>query len=128
MKVKITLIVAQQNPQVSVQSNDFLKILVDISNNLPSVYMSTKNEKQTLQELYEKHLNVSFDWATIHLLDFRRINIDLCEVLYGCKMMNILGAENPNYGKFISQNSNLELESYYERILSERIRPGFIFT
>ena len=128
MKLRITLIVAQQNPHVSIQSDDFLKILVDNNMNLPSVFMSTKDEKQTLQELYEQYMHVSFDWATINLLDFRRKSTNECEVIYGCKMLNIIGAENHSKGKFVSQNCNIGLGTYYEELLSRRIRPGFLFT
>jgi hypothetical protein len=126
MKTKISLIVAQYNKQLSPDNDNFFRFLVDDSKNIPGEYLSTKNEKETLQNLFDNHLNIYFDWATVSLLDFRKHLLNECEVVYCCKLFDIMGAEKR--GKFVSQNSNIDLDPYYERLLSQRVRPGGYWT
>lgn len=120
MKTRLSLIVAQFNKHQAYDSDEYFKFLVDNSSNIPGVYLSTKDEKETLKELFEKFLNISYDWAEIKLLDFRKHMATECEVVYYCKLFNILNANKT--GKFVSQNSNLPLDEYYEQLLAKRVR------
>jgi hypothetical protein len=126
MLVRLTTIICQNDHTKPVDSDDYFKILLDMDHNLPSCLISTKDEKQTLKSLYEEYLNVPFDWLNISLLDFRKKTFNECEVIYGCKMPPIMNAAKK--GKFISQNSNIYLDNFYERLISSRSRPGFYWS
>jgi len=120
MRTKISLLVSMFRKDAPIDSDHFFKFLVDDKNKIPSIYISTKDEKETLTELFEKHLTIYFDWATIKLIDFRKSGPTECEAIYSCKLFDIMGVEKN--GKFVSQNSDIKLDKYYEQILSERIR------
>ena len=124
MKTKISLVVAQYNRGVHFSDDNYFRFLVDDASNIPGKYLSTKNEKETLKELFEEHLDLYFDWANIQLLDFRKHMINECEVVYCCKFFNIHGANKK--GRFVTPKSNINLEPYYEELFARRVRPGFI--
>lgn len=122
MKTKLSLIVAQYNKQLNFSDDNFFKFLVDDGYNIPGIYLSAKNEKETLKELFETYLHIQFDWANVFLLDFRKHMLTECEVIYCCKLFNILGAEKK--GKFISHNHKINLDPYYEDLLGKKVRPA----
>jgi hypothetical protein len=62
MKTKISLVVAQYNRGVHFSDDNYFSFLVDDASNIPGKYLSTKNEKETLKELFEEHLDIYFDW------------------------------------------------------------------
>lgn len=124
MKTRVTLIVGQFNRFLQYSHDDYFKVLLSDSNDIPSKYLSTKNERETLKELWEEYLEIYFDWANINLIDFRKYMIDECEAIYCCKLFHIFGANHK--GKFVSHNSSIKLEPYYEELLAKRIRSGII--
>jgi|DEB0MinimDraft_10_1074344.scaffolds.fasta_scaffold238832_2 hypothetical protein len=123
MKTRLTLIVGQYNKFLSYSDDNYFKVLLDGSQDLPKRYLSTKNEKETLKELWEEYLEIYFDWANINLIDFRKYMINECEAIYCCKLFHIFGATKK--GKFVSHNSNIRLDPYHEELLAKRVRPGF---
>lgn len=126
MKVRMTIIVGQHDRTKRFDDDDFFKFLVTDSYCLPSCYISTKDEKETLKELHEKYLNVFFDWVNVNLIAFRKIRVDECEVIYSYSIPPMLNAEKS--GKFISQNQKIDLDKFYGEILSTRSRPGFFWS
>lgn len=126
MIVRLTLIACQNDHTKNFDSDDYFKLLVNNDYELPSCLISSKDEKQTLKNLYEDYLNVAFDWVNISLLDFRKKSLNECEVVYGCKMPVIINAAKK--GMFISHNQKIHLDNFYEQILSSRTRSGFYWS
>ena len=120
MKTRLTLLVAVQNIQANIESEDFFRFLVTDSNSLPYKHLSAKKEDETLKELFNEYVNVYFDWANFELEDFRKIFVDECEVVYSCKLPPMFGIEKN--GKFVSHKDNIDLEDFYGRILSRKFR------
>lgn len=124
MKTRLSLIVAQFNKNVNFSDDNYFKFLVTDGFNIPFKYLSTKNEKETLKELFEEYLDLYFEWTKIQLLDFRKHMVNECEAIYGLRLFNMQGLEKK--GRFISQNYHVKLEPYYEELLARRVRPGII--
>jgi hypothetical protein len=120
MKVALTLIVVQQNPNVQYSHDDFFKFLLTEDGQFPSKYISTKDITDTARDLFSEYVSVYFDWTSIELMDFRKVNTTDCEVVYAIKLPNLLGIEKR--GKFVSHNNKPNFESFYGRILSRKFR------
>ena len=123
MKVKLTLIVSQQDINLDFENDNYFKFFVTDNGSFPSKYISTKDEMETLKELFNQHFNIYFDWATINLADFRKFSIDTCEVLYVCKVKTTMLGINKN-GKFTSLNhaDHQKIEEFYGRTLQREFR------
>ena len=124
MKIKITFIVTQHNPQLSPMDDNYFKFFLDDSQEFPSCYISTQDEYDTLKALSDKYFNVDFEWFQKELYGFRRIDLNECEVIYTAFMPEILGSLKS--GQFYSDNqaiqANIGLDLYYEEFLSKRGR------
>jgi len=124
MKIKITLIVSKTQKRVSFSHPQFFQIYLTDDNQFPCGYMTTKDEKQTLSDLFSKHFHIDFDWMVIELSGFRKVGDGEVEVTYISYMSEILGANKS--GDFFSsadiKSQNIEIDSYYEKLLSERTR------
>ena len=124
MKARVTLIVGQFNKFLQYSHDDYFKVLLTDSKNIPFKYLSNKDEKETLKELWEEYLDIYFEWANISLIDFRKYMINECEAIYCCKLFHMHGGIKK--GRFVSHNEeNLGLGNYYEELLAKRIRTGF---
>ena len=82
MKVRITFIVLKKDNNISPLREEHLKVYLDDDNSFPFRYISTKNERQTLKEISEKHLNLDFEWIKKELFSFEVLNNEECEVVY----------------------------------------------
>ena len=122
MRVRATLIVAQQDLRSSWQSDDYFRFFLTEDYRFPSSFISTKSENDTVKDLFEKYFNVYFDWANVQLSDFRRVSIEDCEVLYSCKIPAMLGVEKS--GKFIpiSKKDEIDIEEFYGRTIQRLFR------
>lgn len=122
MRIRATLIVAQQDLKSSWQSDDYFRFFLTEDDRFPSSLISTKSENDTVKGLFEKYFNVYFDWANVQLSDFRRISIEDCEVLYSCKIPAMLGVEKS--GKFIpiSKKDEIDIEEFYGRTIQRLFR------
>lgn len=120
MKVKITLLIIRQDIKLPFEHDKFFEFLVDDNLEFPSTYISTKDEVATLKELFENHLNICFEWCHFEISDFRKSDINECEIIYSIKLPSMLNIEKR--GKFISHNNKLELDKFYEKILSRKRR------
>ena len=120
MKVVLTLIVIQQNRNVQYSHDDFFKFLLTDDDRFPCKYISTKDIEETAKELFSEYVNVYFDWTTLELMDFRKLDTTTCEIVYSIKLPNLLGIEKR--GKFVSHNHKANIESFYGRILSRKFR------
>lgn len=126
MKIKLTFIVAQSVKTVNFIDPRYFKIFFTDEYKIPSGYMSTKNESDTLREISDKYFNTDFDWMHKQIAGFKRINDKECEVVYITYVPEILGSNKSGF--FLSSHElekyNIELDSYYEELLSQRSR-GF---
>lgn len=120
MKVKLTLLAIRQDIKVPFEHDNFFEFLVNENSEFPNCYISTKDEITTLKELFEEYLKICFEWCNFEISDFRKSKIDECEIVYVIKLPSMLNIEKR--GKFISHNNKLELDKFYERILSRKRR------
>ena len=124
MKIRMTFIVTQHNPQLSPTDDDYFKFFLSDNQEFPSCYMSTHDEYDTLKALSGKYFHVDFEWFQKELYGFRRVDLNDCEVVYTAFMPEILGSLKS--GRFYSDNqaiqSNIELDPYYEEFLLKRGR------
>lgn len=122
MRVRATLIVAQQDLKAGWQSDEYFKFFLTEEHYFPSSLISTKSENDTVRELFEKYLHIHFDWANIALSDFRTISIEDCEVLYSCKIPAMIGVEKN--GRFVSINKKdeIHIEEFYGRTIQRLFR------
>ena len=85
-------------------------------------YMSTKNEKDTVDDIISKYLHVEPDWLNRNVSGFRKLDNSTAEVVYTIMMPEILGAEKS--GGFFSykelERLDNQIDEYYEQLLSRR--------
>ena len=85
-------------------------------------YMSTKNEKDTVDDIISKYLHVEPDWLNRNVSGFRKLDNSTAEVVYTIMMPEILGAEKS--GGFFSykelERLDKQIDEYYEQLLSRR--------
>jgi len=124
MKIKITLIVSKIQKGVPFNHPQFFQIYLTDDNQFPRGYMSTKDVNQTLSDLFSKHFHIDFDWMVTKLSGFRKIDDGEVEVTYVSYMSEVLGSNKS--GDFFSsediKSRNIEIDPYYEKLLSERSR------
>lgn len=120
MKVKVTLIIIKQDIKCQFEHDDFFTFLINENNSIPSCYISTKDEVETIKNLFECYTKVCFEWCNIELCDFRKVKLDECEVVYSIKLPLINNIEK--LGKFISHNKYKTEDKFYERILARKRR------
>jgi hypothetical protein len=120
MKTRLTLIIINQDITKPFDSDDYFKFFLTKDLMFPSQYISTKDEKAVQKELFEKYIAIPYEWANLDLCDFRKRTVDECEVVYSCKINNILDVEKN--GRFVSLNEKISIDDFYGRILSTRFR------
>lgn len=125
MKVKTTLLIAQVSKNRHVLDDEYFKIYM--RNGLfPSRFITTKDEKETLKEMYVQCLNIDFNWLKIDLGDFRVHTNEnderIAEVVYITYIPEILGCVKS--GNFLSEKQiteeNIHIEEFYERIFERK--------
>jgi len=124
MKIRITLIVAKNQKNVPFNHPQFFQIYLTDNQQFPRGYMTTKDENQTLSDLFGKHFHLDFDWMLTELAGFRKTDDGEVEVTYISYMSEVLGSNKS--GNFFSsediRSQNIEIDAYYEKLLSERSR------
>ncbi len=124
MKVKITFIILKIDKNVSITSDSHLKVYLDDDYEFPSKYISTKNEYETLKELWDCYLSVDFNWIKKDLFSFEVLNNQECEVLYIACLPQINEAERSGSFYTLPELSDIgiELRPNYERAIFKRGR------
>lgn len=124
MKIKATIIVVRCK-NLNAQVPD-IEILTS-KGKLPSKYISCPDEKRTIQELWEKHLNLDFRFCKKELQDFRVVNINEAEVVYICYTPYVGGMlKSGNFYKETSlKEKGIKLDEFYESAISRRSRSTF---
>ena len=124
MKIRITLIVAKSQKNLPFNHPQFFQIYLTDNRQFPRGYMTTKDENQTLSDLFGKYFHLDFDWMLTGLAGFRKTNDGEVEVTYVSHMSEVLGSNKS--GSFFSsediRSQNIEMDTYYEKLLSERSR------
>jgi hypothetical protein len=119
MKVKITLLVIVHDIKIDYNHDDFFKILIIGDDDIfPNRHVGTCEIEETLNEIFNKYLNVQYGWKDVTLEDFRKISTNECEVLYSIKFPNITNIQK--LGVFAPYRNQMELDDFYERILKKR--------
>lgn len=125
MKIKTTLLIAQISKNKHVLDDEYFKIYL-LNKSFPSRFITTKNETETLKELYEPCLNIDFAWLKMDIGDFRictnNNNERIGEVVYITYIPEILGCIKT--GGFFSEKQikeeNIQIEDFYERIFARK--------
>tara|TARA_Y100000310_G_scaffold342927_1_gene448275 strand:- start:803 stop:1192 length:390 start_codon:yes stop_codon:yes gene_type:complete len=124
MKIKITFIVGQCRKDLPVNHPKYFQVYLTDEHEFPYSYMSTKDEYDTLKDISDKHFQVNFDWLPKELAGFRRLSQNEVEVTYMAHMPEVSGIHKT--GDFVSEEVieafNIELDPYYEELLSRRSR------
>lgn len=129
MKIKVTIILVRCK-NLSAQMPT-LEILIDKNKyntgTLPSRYIACPDEKRTIQDLWEKHLNLDFRFCKKELQDFRVLNINEAEVVYICYTPYVGGMLKS--GKFYKEatleEEGINLDEFYKSAISRRSRSTF---
>ena len=102
----------------------FFQIYLTNNQQFPYGYMTTKDENETLSGLFGKYFHLDFDWMLTDLLGFRKTDDGEVEVTYMSQMSEVLGSNKS--GSFFSsediKSQNIEIDTYYEKLLSARSR------
>jgi hypothetical protein len=126
MKVRITFIVLKKDNNISPLREEHLKVYLDDDNSFPFRYISTKNERQTLKEISEKHLNLDFEWIKKELFSFEVLNNEECEVVYLACIPQVNEVEKIGSFYTLSQLSDIgiDLNKNYEKAIFKRGRSA----
>ena len=126
MKVKITYIILKKDKNINMANENHIKVYLDDNYQLPSRYISTKNEHESLREISNQHLYVDFDWIKKDLFSFEVLNNQECEVLYVAVLPQITDAEK--VGSFYNPKElfdmDIKLKPNYEKAIFQRGRSG----
>ena len=124
MKIKTTIIVVRCK-NIGAQIPD-IEILID-NGKLPSKYISCPDSKKTIQDIWEKYLNLDFRFCKKELQDFRVVDINLAEVVYICYTPYVGGMlKSGNFYKEVNfKKEGIKLDEFYESAISRRSRSTF---
>ena len=122
MKIKITLLITKVVKDLPISDPRRIQMYLDDDMQLSQGYMSTKNEKDTVDDIISKYLHVEPDWLNRNVSGFRKLDNSTAEVVYTIMMPEILGAEKS--GGFFSykelERLDNQIDEYYEQLLSRR--------
>ena len=120
MKNKLTLIAIQLNKSLGYTDSDYMKVFFTSQNELPSIIISTKDEKDSLKDLFSRYFNVDYKWFEKEIYDFRIVNNDeerIAETVYITYTPEVISMEAD--GRFLTfqqmYDKNIKLENFYER-------------
>jgi hypothetical protein len=119
MKVKLSLIVTSHNNNFGILDPRRVKVLLSEESSIPSKYISTKDEDDTLRSLCEEYLNYHYDWLVKDLTAFRVLSPSEAEVVY---LTTVPAMQDCNKtGTFYSakQLEEVEIDSYYVQLISK---------
>ena len=118
MKVKITLLVIIHNIEFQYDQDEFFRVLIAGEDFFPSVYAGTCEIEETLNNLFDKYLNVQYGWKEVVIEDVRKTSINECEILYSIKIPDIKNAQKT--GVFSPYKNDMEIDDFYGRVLKRR--------
>lgn len=122
MKIKITLLITKVVKDLPISDPRRIQMYLDDDMQLSQGYMSTKNEKDTVDDIISKYLHLEPDWLNRNVSGFRKLDNSTAEVVYTIMMPEILGAEKS--GGFFSykelERLDKQIDEYYEQLLSRR--------
>jgi len=120
MKNKLTLIAIQLNKSLGYADSDYMRVFFTSQNELPTITISTKDEKDSLKDLFSRYFNVDYKWFEKEIYDFRIVNNDeerIAETVYITYTPEVISMEAD--GKFLTfqqmYDKNIKLENFYER-------------
>ena len=120
MKNRITLLVLERNIHIDFNSDNFCKLLVvDNENNPPSKYICKKNVEDTLIDLVNEYLNVTYEWLNITIEGFRKNSTNECEAVY-CAVIPEIFESSKATAFFTSTNKLQGIEDFYGQIISKK--------
>jgi hypothetical protein len=111
-------------------SEDYTKVFFTEDNEIPYIIASTKDEKETLKDLFSRYFKVDYNWFEKQLFDFRLVNNNgniIAETVYITHTPEVIDAEkNGSFLKFSQiHERQIELEPFYERAITGVGRSTF---
>jgi len=130
MKVKLSLVAIQYSNHKNYVSEDYTKVFFTEDNEIPYIIASTKDEKETLKDLFSRYFKVDYNWFEKQLFDFRLVNNNgniIAETVYITHTPEVIDAEkNGSFLKFSQiHERQIELEPFYERAITGVGRSTF---
>lgn len=130
MKVKLSLVAIQYSNHKNYVSDDYTKVFFTEDNEIPYIIASTKDEKETLKDLFSRYFKVDYNWFEKQLFDFRLVNNNgniIAETVYITHTPEVIDAEkNGSFLKFSQiHERQIELEPFYERAITGVGRSTF---
>lgn len=119
LSAKISLVIAFADKNYQQTNPEYYKILLDNNKKIISekIMIYSPSIELMLKQIYEKYMNISYDWPLKYLADVRKVN-DEIEIVYGIKMGYINGCIKDGQLVNIREYQNLNIESYYDGIIS----------
>ena len=124
MKIKLTFILGKCLKELPVNHPLYFQIYLTEDQQFPCGYMSTKDEYETLKEISDQHFNIDFDWLPKELAGFRRLGQNEVEITYMAHLPEIsrIHKSGSFYSEEVLDTMKIELDPYYEKLLSRRGR------
>lgn len=120
MKIKITLLIAKIVKNLPLSDPRRLQLYLCDSMKLPQGHMSTRDEKETINNIVSKYFYVDPSWLNINLAAFRKLSDSESEVTYTIIIPDMSGISKSGY--FFSYKDlkrlDAEIDEYYEPVLS----------
>ena len=122
MKIKVTLLIGKTVKTLHISDPRYFQLYLCDDMSLPQGYMSTKDDKETVNDIISKYFHIDPTWLNVEVTGFRRVNNSDAEVVYTIIMPEVSGSNKS--GNFFPyreiQRLDIEIDEYYEPLISRR--------
>ena len=122
MKVKATLLIGKIIKTLHISDPKYFQLYLCDDMSFPQGYMSTKDDKETVNDIISKYFHIDPTWLNVEVTGFRKTDNSKAEVVYTIIMPEVSGVNKS--GSFFSyeeiQKLDIEIDEYYEPLISRR--------
>jgi hypothetical protein len=122
MKVKATLLIGKIVKTLHISDPRYFQLYLCDEMTFPHAYISTKDEKETVNNIISKYFHIDPSWLNVEVTGFRKTDSSEAEVVYTIIMPEVSGCNKS--GNFFSykeiQKLDIEIDKYYEPLISRR--------
>ena len=122
MKIRLTLLFTEYNRSISMMDHNHIKLFLNNDLELPYRYITTKNPRETLNQICYDNFRFDPPWLNANISDFRRTADLEYEVVYSASRPIITNSNKVGDFYTMDELSSLEkkIGSYYEQILRSK--------
>ena len=122
MKIKVTLLIGKTVKTLHISDPRYFQLYLCDDMGLPQGYMSTKDEKETVNDIISKYFHIDPTWLNVEVTGFRRVNNSDAEVVYTIIMPELLGSnKSGNFFPYTEiKKLDIKIDEYYEPLISRR--------